>query len=77
MLEQEQAGQVTIGLSRLGVDAGVDVAGTGKLVGVVFRKTGTSHVSDLSYSSASLLGSETPPLAKPAIQWKGGTLIVQ
>jgi len=77
MLVQEQSGKVTIGLTRLAVDTGVFVPGEGKLGSLILRKVLDPSTTALSYSDATLLGNETPPVAKPGIEWKGGTLTVQ
>lgn len=77
VLVQEQAGKVTIGLTRLGVGAGVDVAGEGRLVSLTMGTLHDPGTTALFFSDAMLLGDETPPAPKPGIEWKGGTLIVQ
>ncbi|MDX1388433.1 MAG: hypothetical protein R3344_04555 [Acidobacteriota bacterium] len=78
VLEQTQPGEVSLGITRTGVTDGIDVGAPAALVRVYFRKTSAdSGTTDLSYTSGSLLGSETPPLPKPGIQWVGGTMTLQ
>jgi hypothetical protein len=76
VLEHEQPGQVTLGLTRLAAD-GVDVTGSAVLVKIMFQKPALDDGSTpLGIPSGSLLGSETPPQVKGGIQWVGGTLTI-
>lgn len=71
-----QAGQVSVGLSRLGTNVGgIDFTGTGSLVKLLFQQNpgaGTAAGS-LTFGNPRLLGSETPPQEKTGVQWSGGS----
>lgn len=75
---QEQTGRITVGISRIGAQAGVNFTGERLLLRLTFRRASTSAaVSSLVFSSTAVYGSETPPVAKPGIAWQTGTFRVQ
>ena len=71
VIENEAPGQVTIGLTRLGVNDGVDYTGTANLVVLIFQKRAgaANGTGPLTFIDAKLFGSETPPQEKAGIQW--------
>ncbi len=75
---QEQTGRITVGISRIGAQTGVNFTGERLLVRLTFRRASSSAaVSTLVFSSTAVYGSETPPVAKPGIAWQTGTFRVQ
>ena len=76
VIENEGAGSVTIGLTRIGVDTGVDFDTTGTLITLIFRilPSAGSGSGGLTFSNGELVGSETPPEEKSGLQWHGGNL---
>jgi hypothetical protein len=76
-LEQEQTGQVTVGVSRVATSSGIDVVATQVILSISFRRAAPGGATSLDYSNTNLLGSETPPQVKPGIQWVGGSLMIQ
>jgi hypothetical protein len=79
VIENESPGQVTIGLTRLGVADGVDYTGTANLVVLIFQKRSgaATGAGDFAFTDGKLFGSETPPVEKAGIQWLGGQLHVE
>jgi hypothetical protein len=71
-----QPGRVVVGISRLGVDSGIDVAGTRLLARLTFRRESNGGNGFLTYSGASLRDSQEPPGAIPGVSWFGGTFVV-
>jgi len=75
------AGEVSIGISRIGANSGVDVdAATypdgAKLIRLVFVRAGSSGSGGLDFTTAILLDSGNPPPPKeiPNSEWFGGTI---
>jgi hypothetical protein len=75
------AGEVTIGISRIGSISGVDVdAATypdgAKLIRLIFIRAGSSGSGDLEFTTGVLLDSGNPPPPKeiPNSEWFGGTI---
>jgi hypothetical protein len=77
LLEDVDAGVVKIGVSRFGVDTGVDVVGTRLLLTLLFRKAADSGATPLSYTNGKLIGSEPQPQVKPGVTWVGGTVFLR
>jgi len=72
VIEQESAGQVVIGITRV---ASTGIATDGILVTLIFRRLAASGTSPLSFTGESLLDSSTPP-APIASVWFGGTFTI-
>jgi len=71
------AGEVTVGITRVGSDTGVNVApdGTGKkLIRLLFIRTGSSGSGDLAFTTGQLIDSSEPPVEIPNSEWFGGTI---
>lgn len=71
------AGEVTIAITRLGVDTGLDIPddGVGKrLVQLVFIRAASSGSGDLEFTTGELLNSAAPPVEIPNSVWTGGTI---
>ena len=77
LLEDVAVGAVKIGVSRFGVDTGIDVVGTRLLLTLRFRKAADSGTTPLAYSNGKLIGSEPQAPVKPGVAWIGGTLILR
>ena len=76
VLADEQPGSVSIGLTRLGSNSGIDVVGTRELVTLVFSKVATNGSGSVTFTNGVLLGSETPPQSKTGVSWSGGMMLV-
>lgn len=76
VLESIQPGLVTLSISRFNPSTGIDFSGTQTVVKLIFSMpVGAGAASgNLIFSNTKVLGSETPPVEKPNIQWFGGTL---
>ncbi len=74
LVDADTPGQVDVGMTRRAA-SGVDVAGSSKLVTLLFRIVDPGSTS-LTFSDPRLTGSETPPAVKSGVQWSGGTLSV-
>jgi hypothetical protein len=69
-------GNVTVGISRVGVSTGVNVTGSQVLIRLTFAPVAVG-ASTLSLSNAILFGSQTPPQPKPGLTWSGGSFTIQ
>ena len=69
-------GNVTVGISRIGVNTGVNASGSQVLIRLTFSPL-TPGTSSLALTGAALFGSETPPQTKPGLTFSGGTFILQ
>lgn len=78
VLTRTERGRVTLGLSRVATDSGVDVTAAATLVVLSFARVAIDAVScPLYFEDAALLGDETPPVAKSGIEWFGGVFRVE
>jgi len=69
-------GTVVVGISRIGVNTGVNVTGSQVLIRFTFAPLAVGS-STLSITSAQLFGSQTPPQPKPGLTWSGGSFTIQ
>jgi hypothetical protein len=72
IVQQTQAGRLTVGLTRLAVN-GIDFDGTGLLLRVRFARSADSGTSALAFSNNDLLGDTAPPQSIPGVRWFGGS----
>lgn len=72
VVQQTQAGQLTVGLTRLSA-TGIDFNGTQLLMRIRFVRVATSGTSALTFGNNSLLDSMAPPQSIPGVQWFGGS----
>lgn len=77
--ESTAAGQVSLGITRLNPNGGVNFAGQGTVIKLRFSDAPGASMGQgaLSFSDTHVLGSETPPQEKNGIQWFGGALVIQ
>ena len=69
-------GNVAVGISRIGVNTGVNVTGSQVLIRLTFAPVAVG-TSSLAVSNAQLFGSQTPPQPKPGLTWSGGSFTIQ
>ncbi len=79
ILQRQETGRVSLGLTRLSPAAGIDFADPGVVVRLRFRKAAGSGSGSapLAFTTHQVFGSEEPPQAKTGIDWFGGTLRVE
>ena len=77
VFEDDQPDRVTIGLTRLGSNVGMNAVGAQFMVRLLFSRRAASGAAAVSFQDLQLLGSETPPQAKSGYQSLGGTLVVR
>ena len=78
MLANEQPGEITILISRLGAAfGGIDVVGEQFLARLYFSKVADSGSSTLLFETARLFSSQFPPEIIPDVDWSGGTLLIR
>ena len=75
VLEADTPPDVALGLTRLAM-TGVDVAGSGILVKLMFQRVADSGNATLTFSMERLLDDQAPPVEIPMITWTGGTMMV-
>jgi len=76
------SGEVTLAITRVGADAGVNVDAAGaKLIRLVFTRVGSSGSGDLAFTTGELIDSGDPPqqippqqIPIPITSWFGGTI---
>ena len=68
-----QPGVVEVGVSCAGCANGINVGGTQNLLQLIFRATGSGS-SGVSFATADLLNSQSPPTSIGGLNWFGGTV---
>jgi hypothetical protein len=78
MFANEQPGEITILISRLGAAfGGIDAVGEQFLARLYFSKVADSGSSTLIFETARLFSSQFPPEIIPDVDWSGGTLLIR
>ena len=72
IVQLTQAGQLTVGLTRLGA-IGIDFNGRQFLIRIRFARVTASGMSTLTFSNNDLLDASAPPQPIPGVQWFGGS----
>ncbi len=79
VLETIQAGKVSLGVGRVNTSTGVSFNGSQTVVKLMFSKApgaGSGSSGGLGLDNGKVMGSEEPPVQKPGIAWRPGTLSI-
>jgi hypothetical protein len=78
LINENAIGEITIGMSRVLVQTGVDIAGPETLLRLEFDiATGTAQTGDVELRADCLLDSQDPPQSIQGVTCVGGTLTVR